>query len=79
MNWREKIEAQIASLRAVPRHHVPIAYWEMCCRAADDMQALLDVAVATEQAQRMMDAGVGEWRGLIKDALDKLKEVCDDN
>jgi hypothetical protein len=76
-DWKQQIEAQIASLRKVPRHHVPIAYWEMCCRAADDMQALLDVAIAAEdyrkairnkhRFQRIDKMGIK-----VDEALDKL-------
>jgi hypothetical protein len=71
------IEEQIAWLRKVPRHHVPLAYWEMCCEAADTMQALLDVARAAGRIyNRPIHNQSDEDR--LRDDLAKLQEQSDE-
>ena len=90
MSWRSNIEAQIAELRCfqVSPGKDDYCVWEgrgkcLKCQKADTMQALLDVAVAAENSMFWLHNGIvsmqkEEWDKIV-DALDKLREVGDEN
>ena len=63
MSWRSKTEAQIAFFRELEYH-----------TGADTMQALLDVAVAADNAAPLIDDGyVGKQ--ILDTTLNKLREL----
>jgi hypothetical protein len=82
-DWKQTIEAQIADLRnscyLLDEHGAEIGVSEH----AASMQALLDVAVAAENSMFWLHNGIvsmqkEEWDKIV-DALDKLREVGDEN
>lgn len=77
-DWKQKIEAQIAWLDWCVKEaqHDRRRYRE----TRDSLQALLDVAVATESALDLWDHGVIKQQAIndLFAALDKLREVGDE-
>ena len=83
-DWKQKIEAQIASLREIAndqsycgepgRKNTCAAAWRMD-DAADSLQALLDATVAADTY--LVDVQRDESEQALFDALDKLREMSD--
>lgn len=78
MNWREKIEAQIADVRPQEYPHGKSLYYftaEVREQLAASLEALLDVAVAADES---VEEKCVCYSLQLHEALDKLREVGDE-
>lgn len=84
MNWKQKIEAQIATIESCDFECVagPLTMSKDWIDLKESIRRYADVAVAAENSMFWLHNGIvsmqkEEWDKIV-DALDKLREVGDD-